>query len=233
MANWQDYSLAESGCQFNYENIYLQNWYNVNMRPTTRLRILEHLRRQPTATAGDLSRSLGMTAANIRHHLAVLEANALVEVVGARHQGRGRPQQVYALSRHVLGDGLDDLAVALFDEWLGSLPPERQDAVLMQIAERLAGDISVSADIGSFPRRLAAVINRLNELHYQARWEAGAAGPRIILGHCPYAAIVSRVPCLCRIDALLLERLLHLPVRILSRMDAGGLVWQCVFQAAG
>jgi predicted ArsR family transcriptional regulator len=52
------------------------------------------------------------------------------------------------------------------------------------------------------------MVERLNELHYQARWEASAAGPRLILGHCPYAMIVSDHQQLCQMDLYLLETML-------------------------
>ncbi len=201
------------------------------MQLPTRLRILDYLRKYHTATAGGLSRALDMTGANVRHHLAVLETNAVVEVVGLRREGRGRPVQVYALSRHILGDGLDGLSAAMFEETIRTLPPESREAALCAVAARLAGAAASSGEtVGPLPRRLASAIARLNELHYQARWEAGASGPRLILGHCPYAAILGRVPELCRLDARLLELLLSSPVRQLTRMEPGGTAMQCIFQ---
>ncbi len=172
------------------------------MKPTTRLRILDHFRKHQTASVRELSHLMGMTGANVRHHLAVLESNSLIEVVGLRKEGRGRPMQVYGLSRRVLGDGLDKLAGTLFDVWLGGAADEEREAGLRSVAQRLAGVSDVKAPV---MKRLASAVARLNELHYQARWEASAAGPRLILGHCPYAAIVAGHPELCRMDALLLE----------------------------
>jgi predicted ArsR family transcriptional regulator len=65
------------------------------MKPTTRLRILDHIRKYQTASVKEMSIQMGMSGANIRHHLAVLENNDLIEVVGMRQEGRGRPRQVY------------------------------------------------------------------------------------------------------------------------------------------
>jgi hypothetical protein len=45
-------------------------------------------------------------------------------------------------------------------------------------------------------------------MNYQARWEAGAEGPRIIFGLCPYAAIIEKHPELCRMDTALLGKML-------------------------
>ncbi|MCS7010915.1 MAG: ArsR family transcriptional regulator [Anaerolineales bacterium] len=195
---------------------------------TTRLRILEYLRKQPTASALELSRALGMTRANVRHHLMVLEANDLVEVIGRRGSGRGRPENVYALSRRVLGDSLDHLASALLTECLGALEGEAREAALRALAKRLAGEDSLTKT--TWPRRLNETVRFLNERHYQARWEASAEGPRLILGHCPYAAILDRHPELCRLDALVLEQRLKqkvLQVARLERVPSGAR--QCVF----
>ena len=172
------------------------------MRLTTRLRILDHFRKHQTASVAELSRSLRMTGANIRHHLEVLETNDLIEVVGLRNEGRGRPKQVYGLSRRVLGDGLDKLAGTLLDEWLGGATNEFRNDNLRSVAKKLAGYQDPDTPM---MKRLINAIGRLNELHYQARWEASVSGPRIILGHCPYSAIIADHPELCRMDANLLE----------------------------
>src|SRR5512139_2095638 len=92
------------------------------MKLTSRLRILEYLRQHQTASVRELGRVLGNTGANIRHHLSVLESNDLVEVIGLRREGRGRPVNLYGLSRHVLGDGLDELCGVLLSERLGNMP---------------------------------------------------------------------------------------------------------------
>jgi predicted ArsR family transcriptional regulator len=176
--------------------------------PTSRQQILAYIRKHQTASAADISRALGMTQANARHHLAHLEANGLIEVTGQRRaQGRGRPMLVYALSRQALGDNLDNLAGGLMSELLDGLAGKDRDIRLRALAKRLAGEYNANSTVQAIPitRRLAQVIERLNELHYQARWEASAGGPRIILGHCPYAGIIEAHPELCQMDAYLLE----------------------------
>jgi DNA-binding transcriptional ArsR family regulator len=52
------------------------------MKPTMRIKILDHLRRYQTASVSELSRVLGVTGANIRHHIAILDSNELIEIVG-------------------------------------------------------------------------------------------------------------------------------------------------------
>ncbi len=197
-------------------------------RLPTRLRILDHLRKHHAASAQELSRALGMTVANIRHHLAVLVANDLVRAVERRREGPGRPKQVYGLSRRLLGDGLDELSGHLLAEWLGSLPEEPRDLALRRLALRLAG--TAAGQGGALPARLARLVQRLDALHYQARWEAGPTGARLLLGHCPYAAIIADHPELCRMDAFLLEAFLGQSLIQTAKLErsASGLP-QCVF----
>jgi predicted ArsR family transcriptional regulator len=90
----------------------------------------------------------------------------------------------------------------LLDLWQSNLPDEKRETGLRFLAQRLAGETDLSLPI---MKRLVRTVARLNELRYQAHWEASAVGPRLILGHCPYAAIIADHPELCRMDAFLLE----------------------------
>ena len=188
------------------------------MRPTTRLRILDYLRKQQTASVRELSRALEMTGANIRHHLAILESNDLIEFVSQRRVGRGRPENIYGLSRRVLGDGLDKLAGAMLNIWLRNATADVLEAGLRSVALQLAGGNLPNPDI-LLTHRLTRLVDRLNELHYQARWEAGVDGPNVTFAHCPYAAIIASNPELCLMDAFLLEQWTGLPVEQMAMLQ--------------
>ena len=194
--------------------------------PTSRQKILAYIRKRQAASAADISRALEMSQANARHHLAHLEANGLIEVTGQqRGEGRGRPVQIYGLSRHTLDDNVAHLASVLLEEWLTNLPPKRQEEHLRALAKRMACGGSTSGSAAGYQstpltRRLSQAVERLNEMHYQARWEAGVVGPRIILGYCPYTRIISRHPELCQLDALLLEEYLGFAIRQTARLQA-------------
>ncbi len=198
------------------------------MKPTTRFRILEYIRKYQTASVRELSALLGMSGANIRHHLSLLESNDLIESVGNRKEGRGRPRQVYGLSRRVLGDGLDSLADNLLDLWAENMEEGDREASLRSLARRLAGDPEASKLV---MKRVMGTVARLNELRYQARWEAAAAGARVILGHCPYAAIIAKHPELCQMDRFMLETKLGAPVKQTAKLQMSdkGLPF-CAFQ---
>jgi predicted ArsR family transcriptional regulator len=202
-----------------------------SMKPTTRFRILEYIRKYQTTSVRELSSVMGMSGANIRHHLSLLESNDLVESVGIRKEGRGRPRHVFGLSRRVLGNGLDTLSGSLLSLWLEGTSDEKQEVGLKSLASRLAGPIEPNLPL---MKQVMGTVARLNELHYHARWEAGSAGARILLGHCPYAAIIADHPELCRMDAFLLEVRLGASVVQTAKLQMSdkGLPY-CAFQMIG
>jgi predicted ArsR family transcriptional regulator len=200
------------------------------MQPTTRLRILEYLRTHQTATAVELEHSLGMTGANIRHHLQILESNDLIELVGRRQVGRGRPDNVFGLSRQMLGDGLDFLSDALCTALLGNLPQKELEAAIKKTALTMAGGGEYAPDL-PLQARLARVISHINKMHYNARWEAASGGPRFILGHCPYVAIITDHPELCRLDGEFLSLLGGSPMAQTAKLQVNNKgLRQCIFQ---
>jgi predicted ArsR family transcriptional regulator len=167
---------------------------------TARQKVLSYLTKTRTASAREISRGLKMSAATVRHHLRVLVSEGRLEMSFVRgREGRGRPEKVYSLPRAALGDNLSALGDAVL--------AEAGTAVQMEaLAKRLAGDASF-ADL-PIAKRLNLSVEKLNRMNYHARWEAGSQGPRLIFGHCPYAALISRHPELCRMDEALLKVLI-------------------------
>ena len=166
-----------------------------------RQKVLAHLKKIRAASAREIARALNMSAPNVRHHLSVLCSDGRVDALGTavnNREGRGRPEKMYSLSQAALGDNLSALSEALLAE-AGS--KVRVEAV----AGRLIGDSNFAGQ--PIAKRLNLIVEKLNQMNYHARWEAGAGGPRILFGHCPYAAIITRHPELCAMDAALLKEL--------------------------
>ena len=160
---------------------------------TARQKVMTYLTKNRTASAREISRSLKMSAATVRHHLRVMVADGRLEMESARGLGgRGRPEKVYSLPRAALGDNLSALSEALLVEAGSKLKMEA-------VAKRLVGDIDRSRQ--PIAKRLNLVVEKLNQMNYHARWEAGAEGPRVHFGHCPYAAIIAKHPELCTMDS--------------------------------
>ena len=203
------------------------------MAPPTRLRILDYIRKHQTTSVNELSSILEMTGANVRHHLAILESTDLIEIISQRQERRWRPVNVYGLSRRLLGDGLDVLAIAMFEGLVREVPETLQEDLLVSIAIHIGGTDIPDRDT-PLPRRLTLAVDRLNELHYQARWEAGVDGARIILGHCPYAAIIATTPELCRMDENLLVQRCGSAVEQMAKLQRSANSYPfCLFRVIG
>lgn len=178
------------------------------LQSTARHKVLAYLHKTRTASAREISRALKMPAANVRHHLRILASDGRLEVTSVRgREGRGRPEKVYSLPRAALGDNLAVLADALLAE-AGSKPVLSADQVsrMETLAERLAGRTNMASQ--PVAKRLNLTIEKLNQMNYHARWEAGSTGPRIIFGHCPYAAIIEKHPELCQMDKALIHEMM-------------------------
>jgi predicted ArsR family transcriptional regulator len=163
---------------------------------TVRQKVLAYLEKSRTASSREIARALGRSAATVRHHLRVLLADGRLEIASVRgRDGRGRPEKVYSLPRAALGNNLSALSDALLTEAGTGV---RMEA----LAKRLAGNASFA--VQPLAKRLNLTVETLNQMNYHARWEAGSEGPRLIFGHCPYAAILEKHPELCRMDEAML-----------------------------
>ncbi len=167
---------------------------------TARQKVLAYFTKTRSASAREISCSLRMSPATIRHHLRVLVADGRLEMTFVRgREGRGRPEKVYSLPSSALGDNLAALGDALLSEAGASTQME-------MLAKQLAGDANFSNQ--PIARRLNSSVEKMNVMNYHARWEAGPQGPRLIFGHCPYAALIGKHPELCQMDEALLGQLM-------------------------
>ena len=181
---------------------------------TARQKVLTFLAKTRTASAREIGRSLKMSPATVRHHLRVLTADGRLEMVLVRgREGRGRPEKVYSLPSSALGNNLAALGDAVLSEAGTAIQMEA-------LAKHLAGN-STFAD-QPMAKRLNSSVEKLNSMNYHARWEAGPQGPRLIFGHCPYAALVGKHPELCQMDEAFLEQLMGDAVTQLFKIGKEG-----------
>ena len=178
---------------------------------TARQKVLAHLKKTRAASAREIARAMKMSAPNMRHHLGILTSDGRLEVTSVHQRGgRGRPEKMYSLSQSALGDNLSVLADALLNGKVN------MDAVGERIAQSQA---LIGFTNQSMPKRLSLLVEKLNEMHYQARWEAGAEGPRVIFGRCPFAKIIEDHPELCKMDTAMLEISLGRPIAQFTKTE--------------
>jgi predicted ArsR family transcriptional regulator len=148
-----------------------------------------------------------MSAANVRHHLTILLADGRIHMTGQKiTKARGRPVKFYGLSEKMLGDNLALLSDALLTAWQAGLSSRDQENAVETIAKAWVAQLQPGTQGLPMAKRLPNLVGQLDKQHYQARWEAGAEGPRIIFAHCPFAAIIEKHPELCRMDAAMLAQ---------------------------
>ncbi len=180
---------------------------------STREQILEYLRMHPLARVSEIATALQMTPANVRHHLALLQASGLVEVAQvAPPQGRGRPANLFRLTKRAQQGHLEPLTRAMLDLLREQGGVEQHFTLLCQ---RMCQGFQIPFQ-GNLRQRLQQLMRMLEGLHYEPRWEARVNGPQIILNRCPFAPLRDDYPELCRLDRILLEQALGYPVQPLS-----------------
>lgn len=196
----------------------------------TRDLLMEYLTTHPPATSRELARELGVCAADIRYHLAILQRESIVETIQTVPQGsilRGRPGRYFRLATDHQPDNYQALASALL-LIARSTPASSAVPLEKALAEQLSAHHPV---VKNLPRRLTNAIVYLNRKHYDASWEARSQGPCIVFRNCPYAAIWPEFPTLCGMDANLLENLVALPVKMIGTThDNPGRHSACIFQ---
>ena len=181
---------------------------------TARQKVLAYFNKTRSASSREISRALKMSAATVRHHLRVLVSDGRLEAVPMRgHDGRGRPEKVYSLPPAALGDNLSALSDALLTE-------AGADNRMEALAKHLAGESHFANQ--PLAKRLNLIVEKLNQMNYHARWEAGPHGPHIIFSHCPYAAIIEKHPELCRMDEALLKEWMGQPARQILKIGKEG-----------
>jgi DeoR family suf operon transcriptional repressor len=193
-----------------------------------RQKILNYLIEQQSTTVDELARVFRVTPANIRHHLSILTTQGSVVVIGQKAPAyRGRPSQIYSC-KSGMGNNLHKLAEILFSNLLKEADKGEKSHQLRVIANQMAAMYSL--DKINPTRRLYSSMHILNQMNYQAHWEAHIEYPRIILGHCPYLALQESHPEICQMDRYMLEALLGAPVRQVEKLSPNEkCLPECVF----
>jgi len=186
---------------------------------STRQRIISQIESQHIASAPGLSRALNLTRADIRYHLAALlnDGSIAIAPAPALITARGRPVIYYRLNSTVQSSNFSALASALLAAYLpGDNDSDARQVALEDLAQILMPNPPSERNL---TQRLATLMQQFNQWRYQARWEARPSGPMLVLGNCPYAAILPEHPELCQLDRLLIQRASGRTARQTARVD--------------
>jgi predicted ArsR family transcriptional regulator len=174
--------------------------------------ILDYLQSNMVASAAELSQALHLTRADIRYHLNLMQAQSILEKVGLHGPAqKGRPSQLFRLAPKSQQNNFADLADALLSAFTNS-----NDELLDELVRHFASAVPNAKQRTTQLNRLVAY---LNEHGYQSRWEAYINGPRILFRNCPYAAILTKHPELCKMDTAVISSYLKTSFQQTARID--------------
>ena len=182
-----------------------------------RRRITEILKENGTATVAELARQLGIAQVSVRHHLDILIGEDLVETTGVRrHDGAGRPSQVYALTPQAVRlfpQRHDAIAEGILAEMKAALPAEQVREFFRHMANKTASEAPAGLPEQAIEERLDEVAQFLTERGYNARWETHDGHYELYACNCPYLGIADRHHELCLMDQELMHALVPGAVR--------------------
>ncbi|NSW52846.1 MAG: winged helix-turn-helix transcriptional regulator [Anaerolineae bacterium] len=183
---------------------------------TTRDRILQTLLDKPKSTIKDLADAVSINAISVRHHLASLQADGLVNAEEERH-GVGRPRLVYSLTTkgtEIFPSNYLQLTDRLLNQLKDSLPASQLRVLFESMAERQAASVLPDFDTMRDPEeRIAYLAQILGGDGHTIRWEKQEDGTYLLeVANCPYIQISKQHPEICMYDQELFRKLLGMKI---------------------
>jgi len=181
---------------------------------STRMEVLELLRRKGRASAESIASDLGVTPNAIRQHLTNLERDGFV-VSHPERRARGRPSLLFTLTERadsVFPKRYGQLASMVLQEVQEVGGPEALDEIFSRVAARHADGIRrdiEGLDFDEKLRRVVAWIGRAGTLAEQTEVEEGV---RVTIHNCPFRNTALKFPQVCTITPQLISRLLDTAV---------------------
>jgi DeoR family transcriptional regulator, suf operon transcriptional repressor len=202
------------------------------MTTGTRDTILRTFRTQRKCTIADLAVAAGVSPVSVRHHLANLQAEGLIQAEEVRH-GVGRPRLVFTLSEA----GLDlfpsryfRLTKRLLDELKSRMPEAEVGEVFSGVAQAMAE--TYGSQLAGLP--LPQQLQRLTELLSEEGFDADVQvdGDKVVIRElsCPYFRIGRQHREICMIDQSFIATALSLPVEKVTCLLDGDV--NCTFSVA-
>jgi len=197
--------------------------------------LLDLIRRRGPLTVDELAAETGVTGTAVRNRLTRLIGAGLVERQ-ARRDGRGRPKHLYQASEEAhkrLGQNYADLAVALWEELMGSVEDRKLRRLLFtRITERLAEVYRGQVKGEEWEGRLVQLSGLLQDRGVEAEVARGGdagAQPFLRQNSCPYYELAEMDSAICALERKMLEKILGRGLRLSQcRLDGDR---SCDFQA--
>jgi len=204
------------------------------MSETSDRTLLDLIRRSGPLTVVEMAAAVGVTSTAIRVRLARLLGAGLVERHD-QHQGRGRPRHTYDVSVEAqkrLGQNYADLAVALWEELMGSVEDRKlRRLMFLRVTDRLAEIYRSQVSGQEWESRLIQLTSVLHDRGVEAEVarDSGGLMPVLRQHSCPYYALAEADPAICALERKMFEKVLGRSLRLSQcRLDGDRF---CDFQA--
>ena len=180
----------------------------------TRMRILQLLKMRAGMTVSQLTDALPISQMGIRQHLAILEAEDLVEY-NREKQKRGRPLHIYRLTEqanNLFPTTYANFAVGLMNEvakfngpgFINKVFQERMKSQLQTYQQRLQGK--------NLSERVKELARIRDEEGYMACFDESDDDYVLIEHNCPISMIAEEYPYVCEIELGLFRQSLGMKV---------------------
>lgn len=195
----------------------------------TRRQILDILRERGEATVDNIVSDLealrgSITSVTVRHHLAKLQEDGLVDMPQMRHRSTpGRPRHIYSLTEKGISqfpNNFQTLAGTLLSEIKRNLPEDKVNVIIEGVVDNMADDAAIPVD-GTLQERLEHVVTYLNAHGYEAHYKAHIDGFVLKTTNCPYHGIEDKDETLCHLDMRLISKMLGVVPRLMARISEG------------
>src|SRR5258706_6167251 len=177
---------------------------------STRMEVLELLRRKGHASAELIAADLHVTPNAIRQHLTNLERDGFV-VSSPEKSRRGRPSLLFSLTERadsVFPKRYGQLATMVLQEVQEMGGPEALDEVFERMASRHAGAISHNLEGLEFDEKLKRVVAWIGRAGTLAEQAETPEGVKVTIHTCPFRNTALKFPQVCTITPHLMSKLL-------------------------
>ncbi len=176
---------------------------------STRMEVLELLRRRGRCSAETIAGDLGVTANAVRQHLTNLEREGLV-VSQPERSGRGRPALLFALTERadaVFPKRYGQLATMVLQEVQEMGGPDALDDVFARVAARHASALEHDLEGLDFDQKLRRVVAWIARAGTLAEQSETNEGIKVTIHNCPFRNTALKFPQVCTITPQLISRL--------------------------
>ena len=177
---------------------------------STRMEVLELLRRKGHASAETIAAELLVTPNAIRQHLTNLERDGFV-VSSPEKSRRGRPSLLFSLTERadsVFPKRYGQLATMVLQEVQEMGGPAALDEVFERMATRHAGAISRNLEGLAFDEKLKRVVAWIGRAGTLAEQTETPEGVKVTIHNCPFRNTALKFPQVCTITPQLMSKLL-------------------------